>query len=142
MTKVSRKEGDSDGMQCFLSWWKDRGGLDGDGTSLGSRTCRGCDFPQKGKAIQMLVGFAAGGSTDVGARLLASGMEKELGTSVMVVNKPGASGQIAYTALTQAKPDGYTIGNTNSPLPSSAIWIRPARPPTPGRVLISGLACP
>ena len=71
------------------------------------------DFPQKGKAIQMLVGFAAGGSTDVGARLLASGMEKELGTPVVVVNKTGATGQIALTALSQAKPDGYTIGNTN-----------------------------
>jgi tripartite-type tricarboxylate transporter receptor subunit TctC len=87
------------------------------------------DFPQKGKAIQMLVGFAAGGSTDVGARLLASGMEKELGTPVLVVNKPGASGQIAYTALTQAKPDGYTIGNTN--FPSSVVsYLDPARKAT------------
>jgi tripartite-type tricarboxylate transporter receptor subunit TctC len=73
------------------------------------------DFPQKGKTIQMLLGFAAGGSTDVGARILTSGLEKELGTSAVVVNKPGASSQIAYTALTQAKPDGYTIGNTNFP---------------------------
>jgi tripartite-type tricarboxylate transporter receptor subunit TctC len=86
-------------------------------------------FPQKGKAIQMLVGFAAGGSTDVGARILASGLEKELGTSVVVVNKPGASSQIAYTALTQAKPDGYTIGNTN--FPSSVVsYLDPARKAT------------
>lgn len=70
-------------------------------------------FPQKGKTIQMLVGYAAGGSSDAGARILASGMEKVLGTSVVVVNKPGASAQIALTALSQAKPDGYTIGNTN-----------------------------
>lgn len=84
------------------------------------------DFPQKGKAIQVLVGFAAGGSSDAGARILASGMEKQLGTSVLVVNKPGASGQIAYTALTQAKPDGYTIVNTN--FPSSIIsYLDPAR---------------
>ncbi len=90
------------------------------------------DFPQKGKAIQMLVGFAAGGSTDVGARILASGMEKELGTAVVVVNKPGASGQIAYTALTQAKPDGYTIGNTN--FPSSVVsYLDPARKATYNR---------
>lgn len=86
-------------------------------------------FPEKGKAIQMLVGFAAGGSTDVGARLMASGLEKELGTSVLVVNKPGASGQIAYTALTQSKPDGYTIGNTN--FPSSVVsYLDPARKAT------------
>lgn len=84
------------------------------------------DFPQKGKAIQMLVGFAAGGSSDVGARILASGMEKELGTSVVVVNKPGASGQVAYTQLTQSKPDGYTIVNTN--FPSSVVtYLDPAR---------------
>ena len=50
----------------------------------------GAAFPQKGKAIQILMGFAAGGSTDAGARILASGMEKELGTPVVVVNKPGA----------------------------------------------------
>ncbi len=81
----------------------------------GSSTAAAADFPQKGKAVQMLVGFAAGGSTDVGARILAGGLEKELGTSVVVVNKPGASSQIAYTALAQAKPDGYTIGNTNFP---------------------------
>lgn len=73
------------------------------------------NFPQKGKTIQILVGFAAGGSSDVGARILASGLEKELGIPVLVVNKPGASGQIAYTTLTQAKPDDYTIGNTNFP---------------------------
>ena len=90
------------------------------------------DFPQKGKAIQMLVGFAAGGSTDVGARILASGMEKELGAPVVVVNKPGASSQIAYTALTQAKPDGYTIGNTN--FPSVIVsYLDPARKATYAR---------
>ncbi len=87
------------------------------------------DFPQKGKAVQVLVGFAAGGSSDAGARILASGMEKELGTSVVVVNKPGASSQIAYTTLTQAKPDGYTIGNTN--FPSAVVsYLDPARKAT------------
>jgi tripartite-type tricarboxylate transporter receptor subunit TctC len=48
---------------------------------------------------------------------------------VVVVNKPGASSQIAYTALTQAKPDGYTIGNTN--FPSSVVsYLDPARKAT------------
>ena len=86
-------------------------------------------FPEKGKAIQMLVGWAAGGSSDAGARILASGLEKDLGTSIVVVNKPGASGQIAYTALTQAKPDGYTIGTTN--FPSAVVtYLDPARKAT------------
>ncbi len=86
-------------------------------------------FPQKGKAIQMLVGWAAGGSSDAGARILASGLEKELGTPVVVVNKPGAGGQIAYTSLTQAKPDGYTISTTN--FPSAVVsYLDPARQAT------------
>ena len=94
-----------------------------------SSPARAASFPQKGKAVQMLVGFAAGGSTDVGARILASGLEKELGTAVVVVNKPGASSQIAYTALTQAKPDGYTIGNTN--FPSAVVsYLDPVRKAT------------
>ena len=97
------------------------------------------NFPLKGKVIQVLVGFAAGGSSDAGARILASGLEKELGTSVMVVNKPGASGQIAYTALSQAKPDGYTIVNTN--FPSSIIsYLDPARKATYSRKSFEVLA--
>ncbi len=98
------------------------------GTVLSSSSW-GAGFPEKGKSIQMLVGWAAGGSSDAGARILASGMEKELGTSVVVVNKPGASGQIEYTALTQAKPDGYTIGTTN--FPSAVVtYLDPARKAT------------
>ncbi len=73
------------------------------------------DFPAKGKTITLLVHWAAGGSSDVGARLLAAGMEKELGGNIEVVNKAGAGGQVGYTALTQAKPDGYTFGSTNYP---------------------------
>jgi tripartite-type tricarboxylate transporter receptor subunit TctC len=73
------------------------------------------DYPQKGKAIQMIVPVTAGGSTDVGARILASGLEKELGAPIMVVNKPGANFQVGLTALAQSRPDGYTIGWTNFP---------------------------
>jgi tripartite-type tricarboxylate transporter receptor subunit TctC len=73
------------------------------------------EFPAPGKSITMVVGFAAGGSSDAGARILAGGMEKVLGTKVEVLNKPGASGQIGYTALARAKPDGYTIGLASLP---------------------------
>ena len=44
---------------------------------VGSSTAWAADFPQKGKTIQVLVGFAAGGSSDAGARILASGLEKK-----------------------------------------------------------------
>lgn len=73
------------------------------------------EFPAKNKAITLIVGFSAGGSSDAGARILAGGMEKVLGTKVEVLNKPGASGQLAYTMLSQAKPNGYTFGLASLP---------------------------
>jgi tripartite-type tricarboxylate transporter receptor subunit TctC len=73
------------------------------------------DYPQKGKVIQMMIGFAPGTATDVGARIMASGLEKELEATVLPVNKPGASSQIMYTALSQSKPDGYIIGTLTFP---------------------------
>lgn len=72
-------------------------------------------WPQKGKPIELIVAFAPGGAQDTAARLIAPLLEKELGTNVEVVNKPGAGGQIGYTAITSAKPDGYTFGATGSP---------------------------
>jgi len=75
----------------------------------------GDDFPKKGKSIDLIVAFSSGGAVDTAARLVQPILEKELGTNVEVINKPGAGGQIGYTALTSAKPDGYTIGATGSP---------------------------
>ncbi|MBP1154140.1 MULTISPECIES: tripartite tricarboxylate transporter substrate binding protein [unclassified Paenibacillus] len=73
-------------------------------------------FPEK--PIQLVVPYAAGGGTDITARTLANVVSKYLPNngSVVVENKPGASGTIGLTGLTQAKPDGYvismaTIGN-------------------------------
>ncbi len=71
-------------------------------------------FAQDTTPIKMLVGFPAGGSTDVIARNLALGMEKVLGRSVVVENRAGAGGQIAAQVLKTAKPDGTTIFLTNS----------------------------
>lgn len=73
------------------------------------------NWPRKGKPIELVVAFAPGGAVDTAARLVAPKLEAELGTNVEVVNKPGAGGQIGYTALTSAKADGYTIGATGSP---------------------------
>ena len=66
-------------------------------------------FPVPGRTITLIVPYAPGGVTDTGARLMAVGLEKELGTSVVVVNKPGAASQIGLTELVRAKPDGYTL---------------------------------
>ena len=61
------------------------------------------------KPIRWLVGFAAGGASDILVRLVAEGMQKELGVPLIVDNRPGASGNLAASALVQAPADGYTI---------------------------------
>lgn len=69
----------------------------------------------KDRPIQMIVAFAPGGSTDVMARAMQPFLEKELGADIVIENRPGASGEIAYTALAKAKPDGYTFSYINTP---------------------------
>ena len=61
------------------------------------------------KTIRLLVGFPPGGGTDVIARLLAEKLQGELGTTVIVENRPGAGGQIAAQALKNAPADGSTL---------------------------------
>jgi len=72
------------------------------------------DWPTD-RPIELIVAFAPGGGTDVMHRTLAPYIEKELGAKITVMNKPGASGEIAYTALAEAKPDGYTLSSLNTP---------------------------
>lgn len=69
------------------------------------------------RPIELVVGFAPGGGTDVMARLVAQHMEKRLGdkTRIIVINKPGAGGEIAVRYVAAAKPDGYTLGMINAP---------------------------
>jgi tripartite-type tricarboxylate transporter receptor subunit TctC len=61
------------------------------------------------RPIKILVGFAAGGGTDVAARILAQKLTEGLGQTVVVENRPGASGMIAAEAVAKAPPDGYTL---------------------------------
>lgn len=72
-------------------------------------------YPEK--PIELVVAFAPGGGTDVAARSIARYMERHLGegASIAVINKPGAGGEIGWTTLSQAAPDGYTIGMINPP---------------------------
>lgn len=71
------------------------------------------DYPTK--PITLQVPYPAGGSTDVGARIVAAIAEKEFGQPVVVVNKPGAGGQVGWTELARQKPDGYYLGYINLP---------------------------
>src|SRR5262245_66641292 len=56
-----------------------------------------------------MVGFSAGGGTDEIARIVAQKMSDGLGQSVLVENRPGASGLIASDVVTKSAPDGYTL---------------------------------
>jgi tripartite-type tricarboxylate transporter receptor subunit TctC len=70
-------------------------------------------FPTK--PVTLIVAFSAGGSTDVAARTMGLYLEKYLGQPIVVKNYPGAGGQIGWTKLAMAKPDGHTIGFINMP---------------------------
>lgn len=65
--------------------------------------------------ITMIVAYAPGGSTDIMARLVANYIEPYIGQKVVVLNKPGAGAEIGYTLVSEAKPDGYTVGFLNTP---------------------------
>ena len=67
------------------------------------------------KPVMLLVAYPAGGATDIGARILASIAEKELGQPIVVINKGGAGGQVGFMELSKQKPDGYYIGFINLP---------------------------
>lgn len=64
------------------------------------------DWPSK--PVHILVGFGAGGGTDVATRILADGLSESLGQQFIVENKPGAGGTIASGVAAKAPKDGYT----------------------------------
>lgn len=66
------------------------------------------------KAVQWVVPYPAGGGSDVIARVVASGLEKPLGQTVVVENKPGAATIIGATYIQNAQPDGYVVGTADS----------------------------
>lgn len=61
------------------------------------------------KPIHMLVGYAAGGSTDIVARIVGQKLSDELGQPVIVDNRPGAGATLATGLAAEANPDGYTL---------------------------------
>jgi tripartite-type tricarboxylate transporter receptor subunit TctC len=66
------------------------------------------------RPMRLIVPFAPGGSTDIIGRFLAREAGQMLGQSIVVENRPGAGAMIGLNELVQARPDGYTIGMTNS----------------------------
>jgi tripartite-type tricarboxylate transporter receptor subunit TctC len=76
------------------------------------------------RPITIVVGFAAGGSTDVIARMMAERMKSSLGEPVIVENVTGAGGTIAAGRVARAAPDGYTLslGNDASHVMAGATY--------------------
>jgi tripartite-type tricarboxylate transporter receptor subunit TctC len=70
-------------------------------------------FPARG--LLVIVPYAAGGGSDVSARLLARDLEPILGKPVTVENRAGGGGWIGWGSLAASKPDGHTIGYINAP---------------------------
>jgi tripartite-type tricarboxylate transporter receptor subunit TctC len=76
---------------------------------LGLKSINAAEDKFPTKPIKVLVGFPAGGAIDLVMRAVALEASKKLGQSLMIENRSGASGALAYNALKIAPPDGYTI---------------------------------
>src|SRR5215831_17295019 len=61
------------------------------------------------RPVRIVVGFAAGGSTDIGARLIGQWLQERLGQPFVIENRPGAGTNIATETVVRAPPDGYTL---------------------------------
>lgn len=83
------------------------------GCSQGKEVKIDSKYPKK--PVEVIVGFSAGGGTDACARLVFQYAGKYFGQKFAIVNRPGASGEIAWTELSKASPEGYTIGFINPP---------------------------
>jgi tripartite-type tricarboxylate transporter receptor subunit TctC len=85
------------------------------------------DYPSR--PVTVMVGFGAGGSSDVGVRILGEALKKVIGQTVLVENKAGAGGQVMWTDFkNNARPDGYTLALINIPQIQTAVFD-PARKP-------------
>lgn len=93
-------------------------------------------------AIRLIVPFAAGGGTDIMARIIAQDVGKELGQTIVVENRPGAGGGIGAAFVGQARPDGYTllIGSTGTHGANMFLYSRLPYDPVKGFTPISLLA--
>src|SRR5450432_2431585 len=72
-----------------------------------SRIARAQTYPTK--PVRIVVGFAAGGVTDIVARLIGQWLSERLGQQFIIDNRPGAGSNIATESVVRAPPDGYTL---------------------------------
>lgn len=80
---------------------------------VGEAFSQTAEYPTK--PIQVIVPYAAGGGTDIIARLIAHYAKDSLGQPMAVVNRPGAAGALGHREIANAQPDGYTLGVLSYP---------------------------
>src|ERR1700704_2159985 len=68
-----------------------------------------CAQAYPARPVRIIVGFAAGGPTDILARLIGQWLSERLGQQYVIENRPGAGGNIATEAVVNAPADGYTL---------------------------------
>ena len=90
--------------------------------ALGAAHAPAQTYPNR--AITMVVPFAAGGLTDVPARVLAAMLQERIGQTIVVENKPGGSGTVGGAFAVRAAPDGYTLF-ANSIADAQNLWFLP-----------------
>ena len=73
------------------------------------------------RPVRLIVGFPAGGLTDILARLLGPWLSERLGQQFIVEDQPGAGTNLATEAVVRALPDGYTFLMAR-PIPGKSIW--------------------
>ncbi|KAA0969339.1 tripartite tricarboxylate transporter substrate binding protein [Aureimonas fodinaquatilis] len=83
-------------------------------------------YPAAGKPVTIMIGFGAGGGTDIAGRMLADALKEKLGGTFIVENYPGGGGLQALSRVVPANPDGYTLAFV--PIPASnMLYLDPDR---------------
>jgi tripartite-type tricarboxylate transporter receptor subunit TctC len=93
-------------------------------SSLAAATARAADYPTR--PVHIIVGYPAGGSTDIVARIIGAWLSQRLGQQFIVENKPGAGNNIGTEQVTKAAPDGYTmlLGTSSTQAIASSLYAR------------------
>ena len=76
------------------------------------------------RAVRLVVGFAAGGATDISARFLAQKLSETIGQQVVVDNRPGAGSTLASDLVARGTPDGYTLLFANATVAMPSLFAR------------------
>ncbi len=84
------------------------------------------DYPSR--AIQLIVPYSPGGTTDIFFRAINEGFEKNTGGRVEIINKPGGGGIIGTSSVVNSKPDGYTLVNMSAENTTIAVAFTPTMP--------------